>query len=113
MEATLKSFAPSIQNSEGVCSVCGDKTLRTAEFMGIKRTFRVMCKSMQKQQEEEKLSQLKQDRMRIAQKLKKYSLVGERYKNTRLHRKGSRGILLLKKGRCYMSILKLIITFAR
>ena len=81
MEATLKSFAPSIQNNEGVCSVCGVKTIRTVEFMGIKRTFRVMCKCMQKQLEQEKLSQLKQDRMRKAQKLKKFSLIGERYKN--------------------------------
>ena len=81
MEATLKSFAPSIQNNEGVCSVCGVKTIRTVEFMGIKRTFRVMCKCMQKQQEDEKTRQEKQDRMRKAQKLKKYSLVGERYKN--------------------------------
>ena len=71
MEATLKSFAPSILNSEEVCSICGVKTIRTVEFMEIKRTFRVMCKFMQKQLEQEKLSQLKQDRMRKAQKLKK------------------------------------------
>ena len=44
-----------------VCSVCGVKTIRTVEFMGIKRTFRVMCKCMQKQQEDEKTYQEKQD----------------------------------------------------
>lgn len=54
MESTLKSFAQNIPNNDEVCSVCGAKILRTAEFMGIKRTFRVMCKCMQKQQEEKK-----------------------------------------------------------
>ena len=54
MESTLKSFAQNIPNSDEVCSVCGAKILRTAEFMGIKRTFKVMCKCMQKQQEEER-----------------------------------------------------------
>ena len=68
MEATAKSFVPSIPNSEKVCSVCGVKTIRTVEFMGIKRTFRVMCKCMQKQQEDEKTHQEKQDRMKKAQK---------------------------------------------
>ena len=61
MESTLKSFAQNIPNSEKVCSVCGVKTIRTVEFMGIKRTFRVMCKCMQKQQEDEKTYQEKQD----------------------------------------------------
>ena len=36
MEATLKSFAQNIPNSEEVCSVCGARIFRTAEFMGIK-----------------------------------------------------------------------------
>lgn len=81
MEATAKSFAQNIPNSEEICSVCGAKTLRTAEFMGIKRTFRVMCKCMQKQQEEEKIRQEKLERMRKIEKLKKLSLLGERYKN--------------------------------
>ncbi len=81
MEATLKSFAQNIPNSEEVCSVCGAKIFRTAEFMGIKRTFRVMCKCMQKQQEKEKIRQEKQERMRKIEKLKRLSLLGERYKN--------------------------------
>lgn len=81
MEATLKSFAQNIPNSEEVCSVCGAKILRTAEFMGIKRTFRVMCKCMQKQQEQEQLNREKQERMRKIEKLKRLSLLGERYKN--------------------------------
>ena len=81
MEATIKSFAQNIPNSEEVCSVCGAKILRTAEFMGIKRTFRVMCKCMQKQQEEEKICQEKLERMRKIEKLKRLSLLGERYKN--------------------------------
>ncbi len=81
MEATLKSFAQNIPNSEEICSVCGAKILRTAEFMGIKRTFRVMCKCMQKQQEEEKIRQENQERMRKIEKLKRLSLLGERYKN--------------------------------
>ncbi len=81
MEATLKSFAQNIPNSEEVCSVCGAKILRTAEFMGIKRTFRVMCKCMQKHQEEEKIRQEKLELMRKIEKLKKLSLLGERYKN--------------------------------
>ena len=78
MESTLKSFAQNIPNSEEICSVCGAKILRTAEFMGIKRTFRVMCKCMQIQQEEEKIRQENQERMR---KIEKLSLLGERYKN--------------------------------
>ena len=57
METIAGSFAQNIPNSEEICSVCGAKILRTAEFMGIKRTFRVMCKCMQKQQEEEKIRQ--------------------------------------------------------
>ena len=81
MKSTLKSFAQNIPNSEEICSVCGAKILRTAEFMGIKRTFRVMCKCMQKQQEEEKIRQENQERMRKTEKLKKLSLLGERYKN--------------------------------
>ena len=81
MESTLKSFAQNIPNSDEVCSVCGAKILRTAEFMGIKRTFRVMCKCMQKQQEEEKIRQENQERMRKIEKLKRLSLLGERYKN--------------------------------
>lgn len=81
MEAILKSFAQNIPNSEEICSVCGAKILRTAEFMGIKRTFRVMCKCMQKQQEEEKIRQENQERMRKIEKLKRLSLLGERYKN--------------------------------
>ena len=81
MESTLKSFAQNIPNSEEVCSVCGAKILRTAEFMGIKRTFRVMCKCMQKQQEEEKLNREKQEKMLKIEKLKCLSLLGERYKN--------------------------------
>lgn len=81
MEATLKSFAQNIPNSEEVCSVCGAKILRTAEFMGIKRTFRVMCKCMQKHQEEEKIRQEKLELMRKIEKLKCLSLLGERYKN--------------------------------
>ena len=67
--------------SEEICSVCGAKILRTAEFMGIKRTFRVMCKCMQKQQEQEQLNREKQERMRKIEKLKRLSLLGERYKN--------------------------------
>ena len=81
MESTLKSFAQNIPNSEEVCSVCGAKILRTAEFMGIKRTFRVMCKCMQKRQEQEQLNREKQERMRKIEKLKRLSLLGERYKN--------------------------------
>ena len=81
MEATLKSFAQNIPNSDEICSVCGAKIFRTAEFMGIKRTFRVMCKCMQKQQEEEKIRQENQERMRKIEKLKRLSLLGERYKN--------------------------------
>ena len=81
MESTLKSFAQNIPNSDEVCSVCGAKILRTAEFMGIKRTFKVMCKCMQKQQEEEKIRQENQERMRKIEKLKRLSLLGERYKN--------------------------------
>ena len=61
--ATAKSFAQNIPNNEEICSVCGAKILRTAEFMGIKRTFKVMCKCMQKQQEEEKLNREKQEKM--------------------------------------------------
>lgn len=81
MEDTAKSFAQNIPNSEEICSVCGAKIFRTAEFMGIKRTFRVMCKCMQKQQEEEKIRQEKLKRMRKIEKLKRLSLLGERYKN--------------------------------
>lgn len=81
MESTLKSFAQNIPNSEEICSVCGAKILRTAEFMGIKRTFKVMCKCMQKQQEEEKLSREKQEKILKIEKLKCLSLLGERYKN--------------------------------
>lgn len=46
MEEVAENFAPNIPNSEEVCSVCGAKIFRTAEFMGIKRTFKVMCKCM-------------------------------------------------------------------
>ena len=81
MEEVAENFAPNIQNSEEVCSVCGAKIFRTAEFMGIKRTFKVMCKCMQKQQEEEKLSREKQEKMLKIEKLKCLSLLGERYKN--------------------------------
>lgn len=81
MEEVAENFAQNIPNSEEVCSVCGAKILRTAEFMGIKRTFRVMCKCMQKQQEEEKIRQEKLELMRKIEKLKKLSLLGERYKN--------------------------------
>ena len=85
MEATVKSrqdsFAPNIPNNEEVCSVCGVKTLRTIELMGIKRTFRVMCKCKQREQEEEKNRQEKLDKMRKIENLKKLSLLGERYKN--------------------------------
>ena len=81
MEEVAENFAPNIPNSEEVCSVCGAKIFRTAEFMGIKRTFKVMCKCMQKQQEEEKIHQEKLERMRKIEKLKRLSLLGERYKN--------------------------------
>ena len=81
MEEVAEKFAPNIPNSEEVCSVCGAKIFRIAEFMEIKRTFKVMCKCMQKQQEEEKLNREKQEKMLKIEKLKCLSLLGERYKN--------------------------------
>lgn len=73
-----------IQNSkksDDVCPICGAKRRREAIICGIKYSFHVMCKCEQAKREEEQRQQKNLDKMRRIENLKKFSLLGERYKN--------------------------------
>lgn len=85
-----ENFALNIPNKEKCCPVCGVKTIRTLEVMGIKRTFRVMCQCEQKLCEEEKRNKEKLEKLRKVEKLKRLSLLGERYKNAAFENSKSR-----------------------
>ena len=79
MSQNQESSAQNTPNE--TCSICGEKLVKNAEVMGIHYSFRVMCKCKLKQIEEEKLNQEKIEKMQRVEKLKKFSLLGERYKN--------------------------------
>ena len=80
MSQNQESSAQNTPNE--TCSICGEKLVKNAEVMGIHYSFRVMCKCKLKQIEEEKLNQERIEKMQRVEKLKKFSLLGERYKNT-------------------------------
>ena len=80
MSQNQESSAQNTPNE--TCSVCGEKLVKNAEVMGVHYSFRVMCKCKLKQIEEEKLNQERIEKMQRVEKLKKFSLLGERYKNT-------------------------------
>ena len=79
MSQNQESSAQNTPNE--TCSICGEKLVKNAEVMGIHYSFRVMCKCKLKQIEEEKLNQERIEKMQRVEKLKKFSLLGERYKN--------------------------------
>ena len=81
MSQNQESSAQNIPNE--TCSVCGEKLVKNAEVMGVHYSFRVMCKCKLKQIEEEKLNQERIEKMQRVEKLKKFSLLGERYKNAK------------------------------
>lgn len=85
-----ENFALNIPNNEESCPVCGVKTIRTLEVMGIKRTFRVMCQCEQKLCDEQRQNKEKLERMRKVEKLKRLSLLVERYKNATFENSKSR-----------------------
>ena len=76
-----KRFVQNIPNSNRICPTCGKNLIRTAEILGVKRSFRVMCKCEQLKYEKEKNQKQMLEKMRRIEKLKKLSLLGERYKN--------------------------------
>lgn len=79
MSQNQESSAQNTPNE--TCSVCGEKLVKNAEVMGVHYSFKVMCKCKLKQIEEEKLNQERIEKMQRVEKLKKFSLLGERYKN--------------------------------
>lgn len=83
MSQNQESSAQNTPNSEEVCSVCGEKLVKNAEVMGVHYSFRVMCKCKQEEKMQQLIHQQKADELRRVEKLKKFSLLGERYKNAK------------------------------
>ena len=69
------------QQTADVCPECGSKLRRDAVICGIPYSFHVMCKCEEKQQEIEAKEREQLNKLQRVEKLKRLSLLGERYRS--------------------------------